>query len=105
MSEPRKVSPLLALATGLIAFGGSGGAIAAPLQPDLARSTRQQAVVAPVHYQGGSHCHANCVLGQCHPVCHCKVGSRWYTVQGTCRRRTAFHPRNVTTPKCVGGVC
>jgi hypothetical protein len=103
MSRPTCTSPLIALAVGVIGLGGSGWAAAAPLRPDIVQGM-QQAPVTPVHYQGGSHCHPNCVLGQCHPVCHCRVGKSWYTVKGTsCPRST--QPHNITAPKCPGGRC
>ena len=52
--------PLASLVVGLLVLGGS----------------------AHAHYQGGSHCHPNCILGKCNPVCHCKGARGWYTVKG-----------------------
>jgi hypothetical protein len=81
---------------GVMAFAAIAHPIAAAQQPGLMRGVQPPAQVAPVHYKGGSHCHPNCVLGQCRPVCHCKVGARWYTVQGTsCRGGASIQPPKV----------
>jgi hypothetical protein len=78
----------------LTVYGAAAGALAAPPPLGPAPSGEQPAPVTLVHYKGGSHCHPNCVLGQCRPVCHCKAGHMWFTVQGTsCRRpRASAHP-------------
>jgi hypothetical protein len=109
MSKGRIRSAQMAgLLGGLIAIAAAGSAIAAALPLGSMRTVRHSAPITQIHYKGGSHCHANCAPGKkcLITVCHCKAGGTWHTVQGTsCGRRTSILPPNVTTPKCMGGVC